>query len=436
MKKFYTIALIAATVASASAGIRQTDVVKYSANPVQEKVMTVSSLKAKAPAKVSAFSSIDEVAGEYTWNYYGLLNGDSGYGTGTVTITVVNAATGEVTIDGIFSAGTGIAGKIKGTVDLAAGTLTLNNKQNLGPDSNGDLNYFYFKDLDAQGELIDGASTAASVTATINNKSFKFPELCVFAVGDFNDENMGWWKLTVENSFDEYVEPSDLIDLSEWNLYSTATMIDGWIVTSLKYNNGEYADPAEFPLTMNVLQSKADAKLFALVNPYTEESGFPLAGGEEGYIVLDLTYPDFVLVEPGVFCGYKNGASRLYCTNLEGFYVGMGYTKEVIQQALAGEVDEWSTVTETADNMVINIAKCGFNYAGAEDKFYSWNGRADAMKATITIKKPTDGVEGIVVDDANAAAEYFNLQGQRVAAPVKGNLYIKRQGTTTSKVVL
>ncbi len=44
------------------------------------------------------------------------------------------------------------------------------------------------------------------------------------------------------------------------------------------------------------------------------------------------------------------------------------------------------------------------------------------------------GVEGVTVD-ANAAKEYFNLQGVRVANPSNG-LYIVRQGGKTSKVLV
>lgn len=47
------------------------------------------------------------------------------------------------------------------------------------------------------------------------------------------------------------------------------------------------------------------------------------------------------------------------------------------------------------------------------------------------------GIEGIEADtdNANAPVEYFNLQGQRVE-PAAPGLYIRRQGTKTSKVIL
>ena len=49
------------------------------------------------------------------------------------------------------------------------------------------------------------------------------------------------------------------------------------------------------------------------------------------------------------------------------------------------------------------------------------------------------GVEGIAADaefDVNAPAEYFNLQGIRVATPEAGQLLIKRQGNKATKVVI
>lgn len=46
-----------------------------------------------------------------------------------------------------------------------------------------------------------------------------------------------------------------------------------------------------------------------------------------------------------------------------------------------------------------------------------------------------NGIENIFTADQNAPAEYFNIQGVRVNNPVKGSLYIVRQGSKTSKVI-
>lgn len=54
---------------------------------------------------------------------------------------------------------------------------------------------------------------------------------------------------------------------------------------------------------------------------------------------------------------------------------------------------------------------------------------------TITYDKST-GVNDILTDDSNAPAEYYNLQGVRVANPAAGNLYIVRQGNKVSKTIV
>ena len=47
----------------------------------------------------------------------------------------------------------------------------------------------------------------------------------------------------------------------------------------------------------------------------------------------------------------------------------------------------------------------------------------------------TTGVESVAADmTGNGDAEYFNLQGVRVAAPEKGCIYIVRQGNKVAKV--
>lgn len=55
----------------------------------------------------------------------------------------------------------------------------------------------------------------------------------------------------------------------------------------------------------------------------------------------------------------------------------------------------------------------------------------------VKVLKITDegdtGIDEINADD-NAPAEYFNLQGVRVANPVKGQIYIKRQGAKVTKI--
>ena len=56
------------------------------------------------------------------------------------------------------------------------------------------------------------------------------------------------------------------------------------------------------------------------------------------------------------------------------------------------------------------------------------------MKEAEIYFTPNAGVDAVAVEN-NAAVEYFNLQGVRVANPENG-LYIRRQGATVSKVLV
>ena len=56
-------------------------------------------------------------------------------------------------------------------------------------------------------------------------------------------------------------------------------------------------------------------------------------------------------------------------------------------------------------------------------------GESKAVKTTV---KVTTGIQGVINDGHDA--EYFNLHGIRIDKPVKGNIYLRRQGDRTEKV--
>ena len=56
---------------------------------------------------------------------------------------------------------------------------------------------------------------------------------------------------------------------------------------------------------------------------------------------------------------------------------------------------------------------------------------------TLDPEDPNAGLNDVIADsDVNAPVEYYNLQGMRVANPEAGQLVIKRQGKTVSKIVV
>ena len=95
------------------------------------------------------------------------------------------------------------------------------------------------------------------------------------------------------------------------------------------------------------------------------------------------------------------------------------------------------TLTENADG----TSTITFPYHSMEifdestNKFYYACSDQENL-STITFKS-FSGVESISLDNnSNAPVEYFNLQGIRIANPTEGQLVIKRQGTSVSKIVV
>ena len=62
------------------------------------------------------------------------------------------------------------------------------------------------------------------------------------------------------------------------------------------------------------------------------------------------------------------------------------------------------------------------------------NGTVNSIEHKDVTDTVTTGVEGVEAEDADAAVEYYNMQGMRVAQP-KSGIYIRRQGNTVSKVI-
>ena len=64
-----------------------------------------------------------------------------------------------------------------------------------------------------------------------------------------------------------------------------------------------------------------------------------------------------------------------------------------------------------------------------------FGGKVVTFPLTITSTSfDVSGVEGVVIEAEDAPVEYYNLQGQRVNGDLAPGIYIRRQGTTVTKV--
>ena len=402
MKKFYTFALVALLGSSVSfAGQRQQattlNIVNIKAQLVEKaEVKGEKSKRAKAPAKVA---SIGELNGTYDWTFQNLL--EDGAPDPELVITIDDEATGAATISGFPQ-----DFKVKATVDLEKGTVSIANNQFLGADSYGD-NYFYLKPVNGSS-IGNGASTAAATVGTIDGTTITFPTLDVWAIGDPANETEGYWMMTYANK---------LTYQKEKVLYGVGTVSGDMFFSPFGKTPASYA--------VDVYLNNEQGTELLVKDPL---KGLYAALSFEGVspdMVIDATDPDNLLI-PAFSLGINGGDQH-------GIYYGMSVSAN--QQDIADTPEESrSKLTKDEKTTVITIpAKGLFLWPSNTTSLYY----ANTSGVTIEIEHEQGGVNDIIADEENnAPVEFFNLQGQRVNNPAAGQLVIRRQGTKVAKVLV
>ncbi len=435
MKKFYTLALSALAVLSASAQQRQQPIAfdaSTLAPRAERQVKALPALDLKAPAKASMNpTTINDYAGDYIWNCQSLLSG-GGSMTNEITLIITDADKGKVELSGVFA-----YGNIPATLDAATGTLSIDNKIYLTNDSDGPI-YFYLKD----GET-GLNSTASSTKATLGNGVFTFDPYEVWAVGDPDQEDLGFYSLTYFNTFTVVPESADPNE--GWESLGMATFQDGWLLPAYNVDQTKEENWYKVELQQNIL----DKNIYRLVDPYRGE--FPFADDNNstaahGYIQFNVTDPDHVYFD-AVDAGFANndfGLVKFYCYN--GMTYCMGNFNASAAEVIAALESEGETSWTTFKDGVLTVP-CEYDstqgwisdaiFGDQTNKYGGWVWNADNkpvnMEAKIFFPTTTPGsVESINSSD-NAPAVYYNLQGARVENPA-GGLYIRIQGEKATKV--
>lgn len=402
MKKFYTFALAALLGSSVSfSGQRQQattlNIVNIKAQLVEKaEVKGEKSNRAKAPAKVA---SIGELNGTYDWTFQNLL--EDGSPDPELVITIDDEATGAATISGFPQ-----DFKVKATVDLEKGTVSIANNQFLGADSYGD-NYFYLKPVNGSS-IGKGASTAAATVGNIDGTTITFPTLDVWAIGDPANETEGYWMMTYANK---------LTYQKEKVFYGKGTVSGDMFFSPFGQTPASYA--------VDVYLNNEQGTELLVKDPL---KGLYVALSFEGVspdMVIDATNPDNLLI-PAFSLGINGGDE-------DGIYYGMSVSAN--QQDIANTPEESrSKLTKDEYTTLITIPVKGlFLWPSNTTSLYYANKAA----VTITIENEQGGVNDIIADEENnAPVEFFNLQGQRVNNPAAGQLVIRRQGTKVAKVLV
>jgi len=239
---------------------------------------------------------------------------------------------------------------------------------------------------------------------------------------------------------DDYIVIKD-ITFAAANVQEGTVDVDGSPLTVKVYNRfGVPAKEGKFDMTGFIAVFNTDVQVY-IVELKGESKPVELLGTGEG--TLESPY-DCVRANDIV----KNGLQTADEVYVKGKVVSIKTTPEEVAQY--GNLNYYisNDGTETDQFYVYR----GYYFDG--EKFTSLNqltagctvvvkGKLTAFNQSPQMDKGNqiitleglEGVDSIVVDDSNAPVEYFNLQGVRVAEPTTG-LYIRRQGSKTTKVIL
>lgn len=214
----------------------------------------------------------------------------------------------------------------------------------------------------------------------------------------------------------------------QWELMGKATLIDGWFMPGYVDDYGKGFNAEDYPVTCDIMMNNDNPDLLCLVAPYSQSS-FPFAGNNltsrKARIIIDITDPEFVKVEPQ-FSGYivrsDNDIIQYFISDGGTLLASRGASKEEVVAA-----GNNATFDYKENKIVIPSPLMGFNI---NDVIKMWKNPQRTV-----ISWNTGGVNDIDSDNSNLPVEYYNLQGVKVSNPAPGQLYIRRQGNTASKVV-
>ena len=183
------------------------------------------------------------------------------------------------------------------------------------------------------------------------------------------------------------------------------------------------------------IQEKEDQPgLYRLINPYIVEAcpllkdNFTKDGNT--FILIDATDPDAVLIAPqrSGFNGYAKGVAKdYYIGNLTGYLNAIeNWSVAELKQYLPQRLDKM------ADG-IITITHPEFGFNANTDFGYNW----EDIECTAVIALPgAAGIADIEAEATETEAEYFNLQGIRIAQPQPGVPCIRRTGAKVEKIFI
>ncbi|MDE6801652.1 MAG: hypothetical protein K2J06_02695 [Muribaculaceae bacterium] len=430
MKKFYSFALAALCALSAAAAPRT----MYDLNPSKQlKAAEVADAPVAKKAKVKKMTKVAPKADDATVSIEGTYDMEIGdfyitespsYQNITVEVKYANKDNGVIIFDDVNQQY--FTTNIAAIYNESQGTITFVQVE-LGETqiSTGTVYYkfspfvyIYSENEDEDGEvkLLD------TFDATFDNTTGTIEFL-----SDEGDMGFAWPAYTDEA----------YTNLTGWfGLFDVYTAVQSEAGAELiDLGTAEFVENIAYPLfnqgaentTVSKLNIKTDGQgTYYLADPLQATYSALGFDGESPEMVIDATDPDNIRI-PITGTSIVNNSQVQYVYFSESYYSDL--TGEALDDALIIKKEvEGDKVTIVIPYHSTTI------WSYNTDKFYYGSGFVSTL--TFTESHVESGVDNVAVDSENAPVEYYNLLGNRVTNPAKGQIIIKKQGTTVTKMIV
>ncbi len=182
-------------------------------------------------------------------------------------------------------------------------------------------------------------------------------------------------------------------------------------------------------------QSKAEPTRYRLVDPYSGLDEYAALNAKHKdhhhYIYINAGTPECIYIEESPI-GMESGQYGLMRVNsYVNYFLCVGYDIEECIETGMGAVIEDGVMTFPEDALQFSM----LNYDDGD--WYSVNTKQETRIVLPEGFDITSSVANVAVDNnIDAPAEYYDLQGVKISNPQSGKLYIKRQGSTVSKLIV
>ena len=212
----------------------------------------------------------------------------------------------------------------------------------------------------------------------------------------------------------EYVDP--------WGEAVDATMVE--TILGPTFGNTNTA-----PYTIQI-QKNSETGVYRLISPWRQlYTDLGLGSSTAPNLDIDASDPTNLIIPlQATGLGGKTDGAYGYMSTSYYDLVNEQETDDALKITLTDNGDGTSTISFPY--------RSGFIYAQTSGGTYYASNYADVLSY---VTFPTfSGINEVKADieNSNAPVEYFNLQGMRIAAPVEGQLVIKRQGSKVEKLIV